>query len=194
MKKYRKISDEKKCIVCFILTVLFGIILFCTYTAEDSNDHEGILRLHVIANSNTVADQSIKLQVRDAVIKHMQSQEDIVTKDDMKNYIISNRTRLEKIAEGVVASQGSDDKVTASLGIRYIPEKTYGGITFPAGNYEALDLTIGEGNGENWWCVLFPPLCLLEEGTDEPEETSDTTDSLTEDQKLQLRWKLQELL
>ena len=51
------------------------------------------------------------------------------------------------------------------MGVRYIPQKTYGDITFPAGNYEALNITIGSGQGENWWCVLFPPLCLLDEGT-----------------------------
>ena len=116
-----------------------------------------------------------------------------------------------------MASEGRDDNVKASLGIRYIPEKTYGGTTFPAGNYEALDIKIGEGKGENWWCVLFPPLCLLDEGTgstdssdgnqnlvengapadydkEELTERIQAADSLTDDQKLRLRWKIQELL
>ena len=217
MKKYNRLSDEKKCIICLILTIIFGIVMFCTYTADDANQHEGIIRLHVIANSNTASDQGIKLKVRDAIIKHMQSRDDISTRRDMEEYITANTDRLERIAEGVVASEGRDDNVKASLGIRYIPEKTYGGTTFPAGNYEALDIKIGEGKGENWWCVLFPPLCLLDEGTDstgssdgsqdlvengspagydkeELAESIQADDSLTDDQKLRLRWKIQELL
>ena len=217
MKKYNRLSDEKKCIICLILTIIFGIVMFCTYTADDANQHEGIIRLHVIANSNTASDQGIKLKVRDAIIKHMQSRDDISTRRDMEEYITANTDRLERIAEGVVASEGRDDNVKASLGIRYIPEKTYGGTTFPAGNYEALDIKIGEGKGENWWCVLFPPLCLLDEGTgstdssdgnqnlvengapagydkEELAERIQADDSLTDDQKLRLRWKIQELL
>ena len=217
LKKYNRLSDEKKCIICLILTIIFGIVMFCTYTADDANQHEGIIRLHVIANSNTASDQGIKLKVRDAIIKHMQSRDDISTRRDMEEYITANTDRLERIAEGVVASEGRDDNVKASLGIRYIPERTYGGTTFPAGNYEALDIKIGEGKGENWWCVLFPPLCLLDEGTDstgssdgsqdlvengspagydkeELAESIQADDSLTDDQKLRLRWKIQELL
>ncbi len=217
MKKYNRLSDEKKCIICLILTIIFGIVMFCTYTADDTNQHEGIIRLHVIANSNTASDQGIKLKVRDAIIKHMQSRDDISTRRDMEEYITANTDRLERIAEGVVASEGRDDNVKASLGIRYIPERTYGGTTFPAGNYEALDIKIGEGKGENWWCVLFPPLCLLDEGTDSTgssdgsqdlvengspagydkeklAESIQVDDSLTDDQKLRLRWKIQELL
>lgn len=217
MKKYNRLSDEKKCIICLILTIIFGIVMFCTYTADDANQHEGIIRLHVIANSNTASDQGIKLKVRDAIIKHMQSRDDISTRHDMEEYITANTDRLERIAEGVVASEGRDDNVKASLGIRYIPEKTYGGTTFPAGNYEALDIKIGDGKGENWWCVLFPPLCLLDEGTgstdssdgsqnlvengapadydkEELAESIQADDALTDDQKLRLRWKIQELL
>lgn len=217
MKKYNRLSDEKKCIICLILTIIFGIVMFCTYAADDANQHEGIIRLHVIANSNTASDQGIKLKVRDAIIKHMQSRDDISTRRDMEEYITANTDRLRRIAEGVVASEGRDDRVKASLGVRYIPEKTYGGTTFPAGNYEALDIKIGDGKGENWWCVLFPPLCLLDEGTDSTDssdghhdtkgndaaagydkeelaESIQTDDSLTEDQKLRLRWKIQELL
>ena len=217
MKKYNRLSDEKKCIICLILTIIFGIVMFCTYTADDANQHEGIIRLHVIANSNTASDQGIKLKVRDAIIKHMQSRDDISTRRDMEEYITANTDRLERIAEGVVASEGRDDNVKASLGVRYIPEKTYGGTTFPAGNYEALDIKIGEGKGENWWCVLFPPLCLLDEGTgstgssdgsqdlvengspagydkEKLAESIQADDSLTDDQKLRLRWKIQELL
>ena len=82
-----------------------------------------------------------------------------------EEYLKENKKRLQRIAEGVIAAQGYDYPAAVELGVRYIPQKTYGDITFPAGNYEALNITIGSGQGENWWCVLFPPLCLLDEGT-----------------------------
>ena len=194
MKNFKKLSDEKKCIILFALAVIFGAIVFFTYSGGNVNQHEGVIRLHVIANSDSARDQGIKLKVRDAVLEHMQSRKDITCRDDMEEYIRKNSRRLEKIAEGVVASNGCDDDVKASLGVRYIPEKTYGDMTFPAGNYEALDLTIGNGEGENWWCVLFPPLCLLEEGTGTDEDMSEEDRVLAKEQKLKLEWKTKELM
>lgn len=164
-----------------------GFLLFYTY-GGDQNQHQGILRLHVIANSNTVGDQALKLKVRDEILAFMEKQEDLKTAEDTRSFVEDNRRSLEKIAEGVIASEGYDYPARASIGVRYIPEKTYGDITFPSGNYEALNITLGEGRGENWWCVLFPPLCLLEEGT-EPGD-----DSLTEEERLRLKWKIVELL
>lgn len=187
----KKISDEKKCVICLTLAIMMGFILFYTYIGDKANHHEGIVRLHVIANSNTEYDQTLKLKVRDAVIEYMQKQKNLKSADDTKTFLSNNLGRLEKIAEGVIASEGYDYSANADLGIKYIPEKTYGDITFPAGNYEALNITIGDGNGKNWWCVLFPPLCLLDEGT---ESQDSKYDELTEKQQLELRWKLMEIL
>ena len=163
----KNISDEKKCLICLALVIMRGLLLFYTY-ADDSgkNQHEGIIRLHVIANSNKVGDQALKLKVRDAVIEYMEEQKDLKNADETRTYLAGNLDRFEKIAEGIIASEGYDYTANVDMGVRYIPQKTYGDITFPAGNYEALNITIGSGQGENWWCVLFPPLCLLEEGTE----------------------------
>lgn len=182
----KKISDEKKCVICMALVIIMGLLLFYTYTGDAENEHAGIVRLHVIANSNTAGDQALKLMVRDAVIEYMSKQEGLDSVEDTRKFLAGNKERLEKIAEGVIASEGYDYSAGVNMGVRYIPEKTYGNITFPAGNYEALNVTLGEGRGENWWCVLFPPLCLLDEGTEDSD--------LTEEQQLQLRWKLIELL
>lgn len=195
----RKISDEKKCVILLALTIFMGFLLFYTYIGDQNNDHEGIIRLHVIANSNGAGDQALKLKVRDAIIAYMDDQEDLEDADETREYLKDNLDRFETIANGVIASQGYDYAAKADLGIRYIPEKTYGDITFPAGNYEALNLTLGDGEGENWWCVLFPPLCLLDEGTaasdeDLAELIDQEISELTHDQRLQLRWKLLELL
>ncbi len=205
----KMISDEKKCVLCLALVILMGFILFYTYIGDSQNQYEGIVRLHVLANSDTVGDQALKLKVRDAVIEYMEKQEDLHSAEETREYLGENLDRLEKIAEGVIASEGYDYSAKADLGVRYIPEKTYGDITFPAGNYEALNITIGRGEGENWWCVLFPPLCLLDEGTaadsvaDESagsgdgtisEEADEDDENSSEAQRLRLRWKLAEIL
>ena len=196
-------SDEKKCVLCLALVILMGFILFYTYIGDSQNQYEGIVRLHVLANSDTVEDQALKLKVRDAVIEYMEKQDDLNSAGEAREYLSENLNRLEKIAEGVIASEGYDYSARADLGVRYIPEKAYGGITFPAGNYEALNINIGRGEGENWWCVLFPPLCLLEEGTatddevvsgDEASEGNNDDEGSSEARKLRLRWKLAEIL
>ena len=163
----RLVSDERKCVIALVLVLFMGLLLVYTYAGDGCrNDHEGILRLHVIANSNKAGDQALKLKVRDAVIEYMADQKDLKTVDETREYLKENKKRLQRIAEGVIAAQGYDYPADVELGVSYIPQKTYGDITFPAGNYEALNITIGSGQGENWWCVLFPPLCLLDEGTE----------------------------
>jgi len=84
-----------------------------------------------------------------------------------RDYIKSNLEEIEEVAEAIMEKEGFNYEATAVLEPRWVPEKTYGNVTFPAGNYEALNITLGEGEGENWWCVLFPPLCLI--GVEEPE-------------------------
>lgn len=186
-----KISDEKKCVILLVLTIFMGIMLFYTYIDDVENDHEGIIRLHVIANSNDQGDQALKLKVRDGIIAYMEDQDDLTTTVETREYLKSDLDRLETIANGIIASEGYDYTAKAKLGISYIPEKTYGDITFPAGNYEALNITLGEGEGENWWCVIFPPLCLLDEGT---RTTDDIGNDASTTEQLQLRWKLLKIL
>ena len=187
LHKVSEISDERKCVILLALTIFMGFMLFYTYIGDDAgseNDHEGMIRLHVIANSNETDDQELKLKVRDAVIAYMNDQDGLSTVGQTRRYIRRNIDVLETIADGVIAAEGYDYPATAELGVRFIPEKSYGDITLPAGNYEALNITLGEGEGENWWCVVFPPLCLLEEGTLPVDEGVP---------RLQLRWKLLEL-
>ncbi|QAT41867.1 stage II sporulation protein R [Aminipila luticellarii] len=96
--------------------------------------------------------------------------------EESRAYLLSHLDLIEKVAEKIIKENGYDYKVNAELGVRWIPEKTYGDMTFPAGNYEALNITIGNGEGNNWWCVLFPPLCLID-GSDDPNQlkTFETT-------------------
>ena len=198
----KKLSDEKKCVICLTLVIIMGFLLFFTYAGAAENEHDGIVRLHVVANSDSAGDQALKLKVRDAVIEYMNKQEGLDSIDDMRAFLEDDKSRIARIADGIIASEGYDYSSEVSMGVRYIPEKTYGDISFPAGNYEALTITLGEGLGENWWCVLFPPLCLLDEGTESfydeasGQDSDDTEElqKLAETQRLQLRWKTIELL
>lgn len=209
-----------KLTVALCCAVLFALITLSVMPVNGEEQiYSDLIRLHVIANSDSDEDQALKLKVRDAVIEYLQKQDDLHTVDDTREYLEANLGSLEKISEGIIAANGRDYSAHAKLGVRYIPEKTYGDITFPAGNYEALNITLGDGKGENWWCVLFPPLCLLDEGTesdvagddakDAPSaesagmdtskggsaaDASGGSDSLTDEQRLHLKWKIAELL
>ena len=88
--------------------------------------------------------------------------------EQSRKYIQENLTEIEDTAERIILENGYDYSVKAELGVKWIPQKTYGNVIFPSGNYEALNITIGEGKGQNWWCVLFPPLCLI--GVEPPED------------------------
>ena len=124
------------------------------------NEHPGMIRLHVVANSNSREDQALKLAVRNEILKFMEGQENL---DDARTYLNENLDSIEELSEKVIDEMGFDYPARAQLGVSYIPEKSYEDLTLPAGNYEALKVTLGRGDGDNWWCVIFPQLCLVGE-------------------------------
>lgn len=133
-----------------------------TYTGW--NQHQGIIRMHIIANSNSQEDQKLKLQVRDKLIEYVgRNAAGSESINETRVFLLGHTDEISDIARNVITENGYDYDVDVQLGVRWIKEKTYGDITFPAGNYEALNVTIGKGQGENWWCVLFPPLCLVKD-------------------------------
>ena len=119
-----------------------------------------MIRLHVIANSDSEADQALKLEVRDKVLDFtttvLQRSADM---EDAQVRLRAELTRIETIARREIAAQGYDYPVTAQLASAEFPLKEYDGFSLPAGEYMALRLVIGEGEGRNWWCVVYPPLC-----------------------------------
>ncbi|TYP49235.1 stage II sporulation protein R [Thermosediminibacter litoriperuensis] len=122
-----------------------------------------IIRLHVVANGDSPEDQELKLRVRDAVIKALEK--DLAKVEDIdvsREYIKAHLTDIEEIARREIKKSGKDYSVRALFGRFPFPVKTYGFITLPAGEYEALRIIIGKGEGRNWWCVLFPPLCFVD--------------------------------
>lgn len=140
----------------------------------------GIIRFHIRANSDTSEDQQLKLKVRNQVLAKVQShliedwqrrqlqqgiENSLIEAQRLqltRQWVQSNLDTIEGWAKEAVREEGYDYPVTASLGITWIPQREYDGLSFPAGNYEALTLNIGQGTGQNWWCVLFPPLCLID--------------------------------
>lgn len=122
---------------------------------------EKIIRFHVIANSDTKADQDLKLAVRDAVgIKMSGLLKDATDRSRSEAVIRKNMENMKRTAEKVIAESGYDYDVDICLTDTDFPVKTYGAYTFPAGNYEALEIVIGAGKGHNWWCVMYPNMCF----------------------------------
>lgn len=125
--------------------------------------NEDVIRFHVRANSDGKEDQDLKLKVRDEILKEMGERfEDTKSLDESRIIIEENIFEIKTIAEKVIAEGNKDYAVNVSLGIEEFPVRLYGNLIFPQGNYEALIVEIGEAKGQNWWCVMFPPLCFVD--------------------------------
>ena len=137
----------------------------------ESEIYDSVLRLHVIANSDTEADQALKLKVRDAVLSESEGLFDgCNTREDAITVLENNKDKLEKAAKRVIEEEGYSYSVSIELGEEEYPTKNYESFCFPAGPYMSLRIIIGEGDGKNWWCVLYPPMCLSAASRQAPEE------------------------
>ena len=144
--------------------------------------NEELLRLHVVAASDSEADQAIKLRVRDAVINSIS--EDLAKIGDMeaaKQYIRENLPKIQRTANDTLKALGCTDEAVATLREELFDTRVYDTFTLPAGVYEALRITIGEGEGKNWWCVAFPTLCIpaTSEGFEEVAAGAGFSETLT---------------
>lgn len=148
---------ESALTVAVAVTLLMG----CCASVRQSALAGQVLRLHVVANSDSDADQAVKLQVRDAVLDQAQPALEGVTDSwDAEAVLTPMLPQLEQTARSVLVEQGLEDHVTVMLTDQWFPTREYGEFALPAGQYRALKVVIGEGKGQNWWCVVFPPLCL----------------------------------
>lgn len=140
-----------------------------------------VFRLHVLANSDRDEDQELKLEVKNQIVEYLQELlgED-ATLEETKETVLTHLGEIQEMAEETVRGKGYDYKVRACVERSYFPDKTYGDCTFPAGEYEALKVRIGEARGHNWWCMLYPSLCFIE----------DTCGVVTEEKKEELRRNL----
>lgn len=133
---------------------------------EDGEPYSGIIRFHVRANSDSAEDQELKVAVKEDVVtmlKPMLERCDSV--EQSRNVIVSNLQNIYTTAVNTIVEQGYDYGVKVYVTEEEFPAKTYGDLTFPEGNYQALRIDLGEAKGHNWWCVMYPPLCFIDEST-----------------------------
>lgn len=124
---------------------------------------EGIFRMHVIANSDSAADQAAKLAVRDAILDYERGMGDVGSAGEVKARLMDDGKGLCAAIDKVLRERGMNYSAELHIGTYDFPDREYGGRLYPAGRYQALRVILGEGKGKNWWCVMFPPLCILED-------------------------------
>ena len=147
---------------CALLVLAAALTLFCSWLGGYRECLSGkLLRLHVVANSDSDADQALKLEVRDAVLDcaagYLENVSDVRAAEQVLG---AHLAELAGAGQAVVREKGYDYAVRVSLDTSHFPTKTYDGFALPAGDYRALRVTIGTGEGRNWWCVVFPALCV----------------------------------
>lgn len=147
-----------------IFTALVLLMTVCSAALPVNGEvglYNKMIRLHVLANSDSEEDQALKLVVRDAVLK---CTEDMIinckTVTEAREAIEQNKDKIQKVCEQTVFDSGYEYPVDIVLGIEKYPEKSYGSVTLPSGDYYSVRVMIGSAEGHNWWCVLFPPLCV----------------------------------
>lgn len=173
---------QRSTTVIVILCVLFLFIGLMPVHGE-SEIYDSVLRLHVIANSDSDEDQSLKLKVRDAVLEAGEDIfSDCVSREDAIAAVEENIDLIESVALNTINEEGYPYSVSVEIGEEDYPTKSYGSLCFPSGEYLSLRIVIGEGAGENWWCVLFPPMCLAASSAKTSDEDAFISVGLNKDQ------------
>lgn len=161
--------NKKYILTLFILSA--GLICWNFYRASETASARDALstsaiRFHVLANSDSEADQNLKMQVKENVVNYIYDNTgDFQSVEETKQFITSHDATIKNIAQNTITASGFDYEVTSSFGKQHFPVKTYGDVTFPEGTYTSYTLSIGKGKGHNWWCVLYPPLCFVDAST-----------------------------
>lgn len=149
-------------ILLFLLFLYISISAISYVNAVSSNIESSVFRLHVIANSDSKEDQDLKYKVRDSLIEYMNSIcSNVKSKEEAINLAKLHEQDFLDIANKTIKENGYSYPVTIEFGNFSFPTKTYGDVELPAGYYDALRVKIGDAKGQNWWCVMFPPLCFV---------------------------------
>jgi stage II sporulation protein R len=161
-------SISKKSLISLALAIVVLAVSTACFDAESRQSSvsaycnaDSIFRLHIIANSNSAEDQAVKLKVRDAVLEYEAENLDAVSAAKTREELMTHGAELLEIIEGVLRSNGFDYGAQMLVGTFPFPDREYNGVLYPAGDYDAFRVILGDGAGENWWCVMFPPLCIL---------------------------------
>ncbi len=194
-----------KKIISIVVTIFFIVILLvkvqgveaANFISENKmsdnvsiEDISGkLIRFHVIANSDSEKDQNLKLKVRDKVLEYVQPLlKDSKNIEESREILNRENEKVLEIAREVIKENGYDYSVESTLDKENFPVKTYGNITLPQGEYEAYRIIIGTGEGQNWWCVMFPPICFVDitKGEVAYEETEEEMKKVLDDEEFNM--------
>lgn len=170
LKYYQIEKRVKMAAIIFSIIVASFVTSFVMYkervnaqTAMQQNLAQEVLRFHVLANSDNEEDQALKMKVKESILDYIkQEMPEGESLDETSEWIRKHIDELEEVAETVILEEGYAYTVSAAVTTCWFPEKTYGDLTFPQGNYKSLRIEIGEAKGQNWWCVLYPGLCFVD--------------------------------
>ena len=201
MNKIRNIIILLTLLICFIF------VSMSSYANTVSSDlSNNFFRLHIIANSDSNVDQELKLKVRDSIISYINTLEyQNLSKEQIISLTKKNLEELRDIVNECIKSNGFNYSCNLEIGNFYFPTKYYGNISLPAGNYDGLKINIGNAEGKNWWCSLYPPLCFTDMSTGVIDDTKKKVlkNNLTNDEyllitkgdeKIKLKFKIVEIL
>lgn len=194
MKTNKSILLIKSAIIAFVLTTLYSVIPFQAVCTEIPNN---VFRFHILANSDTEEDQTLKLKVRDKVLERTKILFDTAnSKSDAEEFVKANLETIEEIAQNEVYKNGYNYPVKAEIVNMHFDTRHYESYTLPAGMYDALRITIGNAKGHNWWCVMYPSICIstADEGKGRAKDVlSDDEYSLVTDDKVEYKFFIVEL-
>jgi len=150
----------KSIILVFTLFLIYFIFNSFSYSHSISNNlEENLFRLRVVANSNSKIDQDLKIKVRNSILNYL-SKFNLSNKEETILHLKNHQTDIETIISNIIKENGFDYTFQFEISNSFYPAKKYNSITLPSGNYDGLQIKLGNAKGENWWCILFPPMCL----------------------------------
>ena len=151
----------KRILTLSVIAAMLLLVIGLLPVHGEEEIYNKVVRLHVLANSDSEEDQAVKLAVRDAILDvTVPLLQGCKTKEEAVALLEENRILLTETAQTVLREEGFDDAVSIEMGLEEYPTRTYDSLCFPAGEYVSMRVSLGEGEGQNWWCCLFPPLCL----------------------------------
>lgn len=218
MNRQNSENDRLLCVranrVIFLLSLLIASLVtgmvswqLRVQAEKETQEHlaQEVLRFHILANSDSDEDQALKMTVKEEVLGYLEgAMPEDMDVAETTDWMRHHTDELENLSREIVLQEGHDYPVSAAVTTCWFPEKTYGDLTFPAGNYEALRIEIGAAKGHNWWCVLYPNLCFLdavnavvpEEGKQELKKvlSEEEYSQITMATDFKIKWYFPELL
>lgn len=157
---------------CFLFVCIAVIICVCSFAFKDVNNgsvsiqNADYLRIHIRANSNNEEDQNVKYLIKDELLNYITPNvAQCDTKKELENYFINNKNNITNFINNILQENGFDYISNIKLNNEYFPTRTYSGVTLESGFYDAIIVELGKAEGNNWWCVAYPPLCFMYESS-----------------------------